>query len=175
MDANARREAIYQAIGKSDQPIKGGELARRFAVSRQVIVQDVALLRAHGREILATPDGYVLPAPERNGCVRVVMCRHTGIERMRQELYAVVDAGGVVEDVLVSHAVYGELRAPLLLRSRRQVDDFADHAGWKKAAPLSTLTGGVHYHTISAPDPKTLDAIVEALDAAGLLSQEEAP
>lgn len=174
MDANARREGIYQAISESAQPVKGGELARQFGVSRQVIVQDVALLRAHGREILATPEGYVLPAQEKRGCVRVVMCRHTGIERMRQELYAVVDAGGVVEDVVISHAVYGELRAPLLLRSRRQVDDFADHTGWKQAAPLSTLTGGVHYHTLRAPDEDSMAAIVRALEASGILMEREA-
>lgn len=173
MDANVRREEIYQAIAGSAQPMKGGELARQFGVSRQVIVQDVALLRAHGREILATPEGYVLPMRESRGCVRVVMCRHWGIEGMRQELYAVVDAGGVVEDVVIDHAVYGELRAPLLLRSRRQVDDFADHAGWKKAAPLSTLTGGVHYHTLRAPDEATMEAIVRTIARTGMLVEKE--
>ena len=113
-----------------------------------------------------------MPAHVQNACVRVAMCRHMGLERMRCELYAVVDAGGVVEDVVVSHAVYGELRAPLLLKSRRQVDEFTDHPGWLEAEPLSTLTGGVHLHTISAPDEKTLDAIFERLRAQGLLIEK---
>ena len=169
MDANTRREAIYSAIKKSSVPLKGSELAKQFGVSRQVIVQDVALLRAHGRDILATPEGYMLPG-EKRGCVRVVMCDHTGIEMMRRELYTVVDAGGVVEDVIVSHAVYGEMRAPLMLKSRRQVDRFAEHEGWKQAAPLSTLTGGVHLHTLSAPDEETMEEIVCALRESGLIS-----
>ena len=173
MDAAQRREEIYRAIKESNAPIKGSELARQFAVSRQIIVQDVALLRALGREILATPDGYILPVQSHTDCIRVVMCDHTGIEQMRRELYAVVDAGGIVEDVIVSHAVYGEMRAPLILKNRRQIDCFAEHEGWKQAAPLSTLTGGVHLHTLRAPDEETMDAIVSALREAGMLVEKD--
>lgn len=172
MDANVRRDEIVRLIVKSPRPVKGGALSKALGVSRQVIVQDVALLRARGLDILATPAGYVLPAQKKGGCVRVAMCRHEGLERMRLELYTAVDAGGVVEDVVVSHAVYGELRAPLLLKSRREVDEFADHPGWREASPLSTLTGGVHFHTMSAPDEETLDAIFDALHAQGLLIEK---
>lgn len=171
MDANERRKKIYESIVSSGTPLKGGDLARVFGVSRQVIVQDVALLRAQGKEIIATPEGYVLPVSEENRAVRLAMCSHYGFEAMRSELYTVVDMGGVVEDIQVPHAVYGEIIAPLLLHSRRQVDAFVDHEGWGESAPLSALTEGIHLHKISAVDEQTLDAVFEALRGKGFLVQ----
>ena len=169
MDAVQRRTEILTRIERAHQPVKGGVLAKELAVSRQVIVQDVALLRAKGHPILATPEGYILPAVTPSGCARVAACIHTGFERMREELYTVVDAGATVEDIVVSHPVYGEFRAMLMLRSRRQVDDFVENPGWQEASPLSVLTDGLHLHTITAPDERTLDIVVEALAKRGFL------
>lgn len=174
MDAKTRREAIYRAIREANAPLTGSALSGLFGVSRQIIVQDVALLRAQGLPVLATPEGYVVPEdPSQERAVRVLASRHAGIERMRRELYLVVDNGGVVEDILVAHAVYGELRAPLLLKSRRQVDAFVESPAWNEAAPLSTLTGGEHLHTISAAEEETLDSIEQALALEGFLCEEE--
>ena len=173
MDAAQRRTEILARIERAHQPVKGGALAKELSVSRQVIVQDVALLRAKGHPILATPEGYILPAVTSPGCARVAACIHTGFERMREELYTVVDAGATVEDIVVSHPVYGEFRAMLMLRSRRQVDDFVENPGWQEASPLSVLTEGLHLHTITAPDERTLDIVFESLAKRGFLVSGE--
>lgn len=92
---------------------------------------------------------------------------------MREELYAVVDAGAVVEDIVVSHPVYGEFRAMLMLASRRQVDDFVENPGWQEASPLSVLTDGLHLHTLTAPDERTLDVAFSELERRGFLAPDE--
>ena len=113
----------------------------------------------------------MLPAAAPAPCARAVLCAHEGFERMREELYAVVDAGATVEDIVVTHPVYGEFRAMLMLSSRRQVDAFVRNAGWQEAAPLSALvTDGVHLHTLTAPDERTLDAACDALRRGGFLT-----
>lgn len=60
-EGDRRRAQILEILKKSEQPVSGTDLAGRLHVSRQVIVQDVALLRAENREILSTYKGYVLP------------------------------------------------------------------------------------------------------------------
>lgn len=63
--------------------MSGTDLAGRLHVSRQVIVQDVALLRAENREILSTYKGYVLPSAEKqSSCVRVFRVNHTTEETL---------------------------------------------------------------------------------------------
>lgn len=173
MDAMQRRAEILSRIERATRPVKGGALAKELSVSRQVIVQDVALLRAKGHSILATPEGYILPSAAPSNCARVAACIHTGFERMREELYAIVDAGATVEDIVVAHPVYGEFRAMLMLRSRRQVDDFVENPGWQEASPLSVLTDGLHLHTITAPDERTLDIAFGELQRRGILAPGE--
>ena len=72
MAGEERRAKIRERLGK--KPVAAGELARELGVSRQVIVQDVALLRAEGLEIVATNRGYVLPETRIS---RVFKVRHT--------------------------------------------------------------------------------------------------
>ena len=55
--AAARRAAIGEILAQARAPVSAAALARRLAVSRQIIVGDVALLRAAGADILATPRG----------------------------------------------------------------------------------------------------------------------
>ena len=45
-EGEERREHIIQLLTQTKKPISGTELARQMKVSRQVIVQDIALLRA---------------------------------------------------------------------------------------------------------------------------------
>ena len=171
MTGSERRNAIINQIRSSSAPVPGKSLAASYDVSRQVIVQDIALLRAQGHPVLATPAGYMLPAAAPAPCARAVLCAHEGFERMREELYAVVDAGATVEDIVVTHPVYGEFRAMLMLSSRRQVDAFVENAAWQDAAPLSALlTDGAHLHTLTAPDERTLDAACDALRRGGFLT-----
>ena len=59
LSGEERRAELIKILENSVKPVSGTELARRFAVSRQVIVQDIALLRAINKNILATNKGYV--------------------------------------------------------------------------------------------------------------------
>jgi transcriptional regulator of NAD metabolism len=140
----------------------GSDLARRLDVSRQVIVQDIALLRAQGHKIVATPRGYLMldDGPRLNA---PVTCRHTSDEEMEDELSTIVELGGTVIDVIVHHPLYGELRGPLMLRTRDDIVSFMARMKEGAAEPLSRLTNGVHVHTVGAADEATLEKVTEAL------------
>ena len=169
MNAQERREAIYALLQKAGEPVTGTALAHTFQVSRQVIVQDVALLRACGRDIVSTADGYWVRPASGTRPTRVFACRHVGMEALRHELEIIVDHGGLVRDIVVEHPVYGELRGLLMLSSRKRVEDFIQKPGWQDATPLSSLTGGIHLHTVEAETEAELDAMDKALREAGFL------
>ncbi|NLN06206.1 MAG: transcription repressor NadR [Firmicutes bacterium] len=169
METIQRRAAILDLLKKAEEPVTGTELAARFGVSRQIIVQDIALLRAAGERILATPQGYLLPQLQKSDAVQaVVACRHTRADIV-SELSLVVDLGGRILDVIVEHPLYGEIRGNLLIASRRDVQNFVKQLGRSQAQPLAVLTAGVHLHTIEAPTAAALDEIVAALREAGFL------
>ena len=75
MKGEKRREEILSLIGNTDNPIPANVLKERFKVSRQVIVQDIAVLRAGGFDITSTNRGYVLGRTARAS--RVFKCRHS--------------------------------------------------------------------------------------------------
>ena len=117
MRADERRQAILDILNRSGQPVSATVLARQFSVSRQIIVGDIALLRAAGADISATPRGYVAHQSSPAGLVRQVACRHDA-QGMEAELNAMVDQGCTVLDVIVEHPIYGQLTGPLQLSSR---------------------------------------------------------
>ncbi len=166
--AEERRTEIAQTLRESPQPVSAAALARKFGVSRQIIVGDVALLRAAGTAIDATPRGYVTRR-ERAGLRRQVACRHTAAD-MEAELNIMVDNGCTVLDVAVDHPVYGQLTGALHLRSRYDVQQFV--ARCAKAQPLSILTEGIHLHTLSCPDEAAWERVRAALAQAGFLLEE---
>lgn len=168
MKGTERRQEILNSLRKAAAPVSGTSLANQFSVSRQVIVQDMAILRAEGHDLIATTRGYVLNTP--SYVSRTVKAFHSS-EEIEDELNAVVDQGGVVEDVFVHHKVYGELRAGLHITSRRDVERFAAEIRSGKSAPLKDVTSGYHYHTILADSEETLDLIVEELKKKGYLCQ----
>ena len=167
MTAEQRRSRISARLHESHQPISATALARELGVSRQIIVGDVALLRAAGQAITATARGYVIPAPG-DGTVRQVACRHDGAGT-RDELNAMVDCGCTVVDVIVDHPVYGQLSAPLHLRSRLDVEQFM--ARMEGAAPLSQLTDGIHLHSLSCPDEASYEHLKARLRELGFLAE----
>ena len=136
------------------------------------MVGDVALLRAAGTQIDATPRGYQLH-PAARGCTGILACVHSTADQMREELYTVVDQGGVVVDVAVENPLYGELRGNLNLASRYDVDHFIQQASDTPECLLSRMTGGVHLHTLSCPTEEAFHRIEAALDAKGLLYKKE--
>ena len=167
MDAQTRRQTIAQRLADSSGPVSAAALARELSVSRQIIVGDVALLRAAGEGITATPRGYVLDAP-RPGMVATVACAHSGAD-MERELTLMVDQGCTVENVIVEHPVYGQLTGPLELSSRYDVAEFIRRVKECEAQPLSALTDGVHLHRLRCPDEGALERVRVALDGAGFL------
>lgn len=162
-----RRAAVARMLEAAEGPVSAAALARQFSVSRQIIVGDVALLRAGGARILATPRGYVMDRrPE--GVERTVACVHTP-EQMEAELTAIVDAGGEVVDVIVEHPVYGQLTGILGVSSRYDVKEFVRRVETDGARPLSDLTGGIHLHTIRCRDEKSFQRVQKALANEGFL------
>lgn len=165
MTAEERRAAILDILAHSSKPVSATHLAGRFGVSRQLIVGDVALLRAGGAAIDATARGYVI-WKKRTGLQRQVACRHRG-EEMEAELLLMVDNGCTVVDVIVEHPVYGQLTGALGLSSRYDVKEFIRRS--QAAQPLSLLTEGVHLHTLSCPSEASFQRVREELAAAGFL------
>ena len=165
MTAIERRNAIYQVLS-ADTPISATALAGHFGVTRQVVVGDIALLRAEGRSVIATPRGYIIPVPD--GFLRTIACVHNAAQT-RDELNAMVDCGCTVIDVVVEHPVYGQLTAPLAISSRYDVEQFIEKMTSASASPLSALTEGIHLHTLSCPDAQVFDHLRDKLREMGML------
>jgi uncharacterized protein len=163
-----RRREILGWMQDRDVPIQGSDLARRFRVSRQCVVQDIAILRAGGEEILATPMGYRLPRQSPRSFRSVIACRHTP-EQTREELEILVDHGVKILDVVVEHPIYGELRGSLMIESRADLQDFIERVQAKKATLLSSLTQGVHLHTLEASREELITRAKVKLRAGGFL------
>lgn len=84
MDSSARREKILQILQESSSAVTGTALSKACNVSRQIVVGDVAILRAQGIAIISTPRGYQLVTPAAPGCTRVFVCCH-GSDLMEAE------------------------------------------------------------------------------------------
>jgi transcriptional regulator of NAD metabolism len=170
MDANQRREKIHQFLLQAKQPVSATALAGQFGVSRQVVVGDVALLRASGVNILATPRGYII-STEPEGLIRHVACQHTAQE-MEAELKAFVDNGCTVLDVVVEHPVYGQLTGSLQLSNRYEVRQFIQRCNAADAPPLSRLTDGIHIHTVRCQSQEAFERALAELRVLGILLEE---
>ena len=170
MTGTDRRNAIVEQIRSSDAPVSGKALAAMYDVSRQVIVQDIAVLRAAGNEIVSTCRGYICQGSHRAS--RVIRVKHTDDEII-EELNTIVDFGGTAEDVFISHNVYGTLRAELGIRTRKQVMDFVEDIKAGQSSPLKNITSGSHFHTISAESEEILDAIEEEQRKKHFLEEQE--
>lgn len=167
MSAEERRNRIIGILGESKSPVSGAELSRQLSVSRQVIVQDMAIIRANGYDILATNRGYILQTEEK--VQRVFKVRH-GDDQIEKELVDVVDLGGRIKDVFVYHKAYGVIRADLNLKSRLDIQKYLAQIQAGTSTPLKNVTGGYHYHTIVAENEETLDLIQEKLKEDGFLA-----
>lgn len=168
MDTKERRNAILAKLRASEIPLTGTALAKELGVSRQIIVGDIAILRATGIAVFATPQGYILPESAVAAIRTTLACRHD-MHNLEAELLTIIDNGGKVLDVIVEHPVYGEIKANLMLASRRELKAFLDSLATCGAEPLSVVTGGVHLHTIEVPDKAVLWQIEEELNRQGIL------
>ncbi len=164
MNSQSRRNMIDERLSKSDKPVKGSTLADELGVTRQVIVKDIAILRAQGEKIIATPEGYI-KAQESNHVYRKVIatCHKSG--EIEDELSIMVKFGGIIEDVIVEHPLYGEIKGMLMIKTLYDVQNFVKRINEYKAEPLMVLTGGVHLHTVAAESNEILEKIEEELKA----------
>lgn len=169
-EGDRRRKKIVECIENAQTPVSGAELAKEFGVSRQAIVQDIALLRATNRNILSTNKGYFLYHPEEGveKPKRIYYVQHTD-DQMEDELCTIVEYGGKVLDVIVEHDIYGQIAVDLMLANRLDVEEFMEKIKKSKSQPLSVLTGGKHWHTVEADRKEILDVIEKKLGEKGYL------
>ncbi|GAA0294970.1 hypothetical protein GGQ92_000698 [Gracilibacillus halotolerans] len=170
LQGNERREIVLNWLKSSDRPLTGSELATKANVSRQVIVQDISLLKAKNHPIMATSNGYIYMSTEANEGVitQVIACKHDGVDT-REELYTIVDYGCTVKDVMIEHPVYGELKASLMVSNRAEVDRFIDRMEAEQAPLLLELTGGIHNHTITSKEKWQIEQAIQNLQQKGFL------
>ena len=154
MTTAERRAAILQQLAHAGAPIAARTLATHYGVSRQVIVQDLAVIRASHPGIISTARGYVLEQPDRTG----------------QELNLIVDCGGQVKNISISHRVYGRITAEMDIRSRQDVREFLQSFEDSSSTVLSTATDGYHYHLVEAATPDRLSLIEKELKEHGFLA-----
>lgn len=191
MSAQDRRATLLEELRHASGPLAGGKLAKWLGVSRQIIVGDIAVLRASGEDIVSTARGYVLSAaatmtpqaPDTTPAAahesprlaagqahtRTIKVRHT-VEQTSDELFTILENGGEIVDVSVSHRVYGRLTAHLGISTREEALAFLNGIASGASEPLLTVTSGYHHHTIAAPSEAQLDRIERALDAKGYLA-----
>ena len=168
MNSQQRRQQVLDALKYSKQPLSGTSIAKQFDVSRQVIVQDIALLRATGENIISTNQGYVLIS---NSQVSKVFKVIHSDEDAQKELNLIVDCGGQVKDVFVYHKVYGVVKADMDIKSRLDVERYLSEISSGKSSLLKKITSDYHYHTVIAPSETILSLIEEKLWEAGFLAK----
>lgn len=162
MTGEERRKKIIEILRSSEEPVSGAELSNKLNVSRQIIVQDIALLRAVNRNIISTTKGYVLYYQEVQKVNRCFLVKHSD-DAIEDELCTIVDNGGKVLDVIVMHDIYGEISTGLIIKNRQDVYDFVEKLKAHRTIPLKELTGGVHLHTVEADSEAILDSIEKKL------------
>ena len=166
MNAEDRREMILIQLNESELPISGSQLAKLLNVSRQVIVQDIALLRANNHDIISTSSGYLLRSPSKP---QRVFCVTHKDESILDELYTIVDLGGHIIDVHIHHKIYGNISAPLNIKSRKDAKKFMEDIDSGTSTPLKNLTHDEHYHLVQADSKEDLDMIESELRKKGYL------
>lgn len=160
-----RRDSIVRLLKESNKAIKGIDLANRYKVTRQIIVKDIAILRAEGNNIIATPDGYIYNI-DINRVRAIIAVNHNG-DRMIEELQVVIKYGGIIENVIVEHPLYGEIIGNIMIKNLNDLNKFEYSFNSIEAKPLSELTNGIHLHTISADTQHDIEAIKKELNERG--------
>lgn len=170
MSSARRQELIINSLKESAQPISGREFSSKTNVSRQVIVQDVSILKAKNEPIIATSQGYIYLNKEADENVKrqIIAVKHTP-EQTRKELNIIVDHGVTVKDVKVEHAVYGDLTASVLVSNRAEVAQFVKKIEEANATYLLSLTDGIHLHTLEADSLDKIEAACRDLSKVGII------
>lgn len=162
MDGKTRREELIKLLKHSDTALSGEHLSEMLSVSRQIIVQDIALLRATGCKIISTNRGYLLYPEAPHKASRIFTVRHS-TDEICDELYTIVDLGGSIRNVIVEHELYGSITGSLNINSRREADEFISRVNTSQAVPLKVLGNDIHSHQVDADSEEILDEIETAL------------
>lgn len=170
MKSEDRRSSILNYLQKENGPVKGTTLAKVFDVSRQVIVQDIALLRAQAVDIIATPQGYVISKERSKGIIKTIVAKHLTDKEMEEELQIMLDYGARILDVIVEHPIYGDIKAVLNISYKKELEEFMSKI--KDAEPLSSLTEGIHMHTLEVSNEESFKEMLEVLLKKGYLINE---
>ena len=173
MTTEDRRKEIMNLLKHSQEPIKGTDIAKKLKVSRQVIVQDIAILRAEGSDVMATSSGYLIHSYNKEGRIlKSLITQHFNIEQAKEELMVMIDNGATVIDVVVSHPVYGDVKGFLNLNCKAQLDKFVEKVKSGKVEFLSSLTKGIHIHTLEVSSEESFMKIKSQLKEKGYLVEE---
>ncbi|KRM95857.1 YrxA [Liquorilactobacillus aquaticus DSM 21051] len=170
MNTIQRRVAIKDEL-HNQKLLSANQLARKYGVSRQTIVGDIALLRAQGEPIVSTVNGYKYQE-ESTSYHGVVVCQHT-FDQTREELEGIISLGGEVVDVLIEHSVYGQIVGTLGLATQSDINDFMSRVKNENHRLLASLTNGIHLHNISCKDEETFNKIQLRLDKLGFLYHDK--
>ena len=168
MSSNERRQKLLQILKKSDKPVKGSELSAELQVSRQVVVKDIALLRASGLEIIATSNGYIVLDSVKNE-FKIKCKNHNSDDELYDELQTIIDLGGKVKDVIVEHPTYGVLKADLNVATNRDLRNFMQKAATNEFKQLSVLSPDYHIHTIEVDNDEIFEEIQKELKLKNIL------
>lgn len=169
MESEKRRKKILNTIQSSQAPISGTQLAKLCGVSRQVIVQDIALLKASGEEIISTVRGY--HCLKEKDIQKYIHVEH-GREQMEEELNTIVDNGGYIVNTGIDHPTYGKIQVDMNIFSRKDVKSFIQKSYENDFFPLSALTSGKHFHLVETQSMEDMLAIEEALAELGILGRQ---
>ena len=170
MTGEERRANILKRLQETDTPLSGTALAKEFHVSRQIIVQDIALMRAENNGIVSTNKGYLLRSQktENTQPKRVFFVKHA-TEQVLEEFKIILELGGKILDVAVEHEIYGQICVDLLIEAESDAEEFHNKLISCRDNPLKVLTDDCHYHTVCAPSEKLLDLIEGELRRKGFL------
>lgn len=171
MNANQRREKIIAQLNNALEPISASQLAHKYEVSRQIIVGDIALLRANDHDIIATNRGYLLAEhinqSSRHYIGKIKSCHDTS--QTMDELRTIILNGGEIIDISIEHPVYGILTAPLKIATYTDLEAYINDMKEHNGQFLNTLTNGVHSHTISCESEAQFEKIKQKLYEANFL------
>ena len=168
MENVERRKLILQKLKAANTAVTGRELAELCQVSRQIIVSDIAMLRAEGMSIIATSQGYLLNG-RREGEQYEIELYCASAEALLRELELVVDNGGMICGSVIDYGMYGSLSCRLALSSRRDITRWMDQARDLGICPFSLLGGGAHTLIIETEHREDYDAVCRALGSAGFM------
>lgn len=171
IEGQKRREIILEELSKATKNVNATQLAEKFGVSRQIVVGDIALLRASGIDIVSNSRGYRLNKKS-TGLLETKLAVKHRPDQVEEELRLIVENGGIVVDVIIEHELYGEIKGTVDIKNDAEVTAFLNKVEQAHATLLSSLTEGIHLHTIQYPDEETLVKIKQALSQAGILLEE---